>query len=210
MKTIIQLLKTVILFYCIYFIACFGGNDSGDRQIPQTTSAYEFRTLLTANMIDESSGLVINEDNSIVHVGTGQAILRTKLIKPSFSTFHTGFMGYLYMEKAIFSEYRERVQVHFRLTKDGGETWTGWNDDLNLLSTENTMWDNEPDDRFGYLLSGSFPDKLYNGVQVKIVSEEINQGQKIIDILRFSFNRQSTEWFEDRKRHSEEAERKKK
>ena len=87
----------------------------------------------------------------------------------------------------------------FRLTKDNGETWSEWNNDLDILSLEGIMWDNEPDDRFGYLLSGSFTEKLYNGVQVRIVSEEINHGQKIIDLLMFNFDRKSTEWFEDRK-----------
>lgn len=185
-------------------MSCMDSKESISSQIPHTTSEIEFFTNLTSEMVKESNGLAINDDGSIVHVSSGQAKLLTKLIQPSFLEFHTGFMGYLYNEKAIFSEFRNRVKVQFRLTINGGKTWSEWNDDLDILSTENIMSDNEPDDRFGYLLSGSFPEKLYNGVQVRIVSEEINQGQEIIDLLRFSFERKSTEWFEMMERNREE------
>lgn len=210
MQKLAHVLKTAILFISIYFISCDARNNNNKREIPQTTFAYEHKTLLTANMVETRSGLDINEDGSIVHTGTGQATLRTKIIQPSFSTFHTGSIGYKYNEKAIFSEYRQRVRVHFRLTMDGGETWSDWNEDLNILSTEGRMWDNEPDSLFGWLISGPFVDKLYNGVQVEFVSDKINEGQKIIDVFEFNFSRETNKWFEDRKRHREEAIRKKK
>jgi hypothetical protein len=209
MQKIAQISKIAILFLCICFMSCVDSKNIITKQIPKTTSKTEFRKPFTAEMVGTSNGIIVNDDGSIIHIGEGEATLISKIIQPYFSTFHSGSMSYLYNEKAIFSEYRERVHVHFRLTMDGGETWSEWNDDLNILSLEGVMWDNEPDDRFVYLLSGSFPEKLYNGVQIKIVSKEINQGQKIIDILRFNFDRESTEWFEDRKRNREKAERKK-
>ena len=98
-----------MLFSCMCCIKL----DTTKNEIPRTTSAYESQTLLTIDMIDESTGLVINEEGSIVHTETGRAILITKIIQPSFSTFHTGSLFYLYNDKAIFSEYRERVRVHF-------------------------------------------------------------------------------------------------
>ncbi len=211
MQKLAHISKTAILFTGLIFITCIDSKEGSSQQIPQTTSKTEFRKPFTADMVKTSNGIIVNDDGSIVHEGEGEATLISKIIQPSFSTFHSGSMVYIINEKANHVELRERLKIHFRLTMDGGETWTEWNDDeFSLLSTENKMSDDEPDSLFIFLLSGSKQENLYNGLEIEIVSKAINKGKIIVDILDFDFYRKSTEWFEDRKRHREEAERKKK
>lgn len=198
---------TIILAFCSSCID--SNNDSKIVNIPNTTSKTEFRKPFTADMVKTSNGIIVNNDGSIVHEGEGEAILTSKIIQPSFSTFHSGAMIYIINEKANHVELRERLKIHFRLTMDGGETWTEWNDDeFNLLSTENKMSDEEPDSLFVFLLSGSKPENLYNGLEIKIISNAINKGKIIVDVLDFDFYRKSTEWFDKMKKLKEEGERK--
>jgi len=210
MKTITQLLKTAIIFISLFFITCNNSKEGNSHQIPKTTSKTEFRKPFTADMVKTSNGIIVNNDGSLIHIGEGDVTLISRIMQPSFSTFHTGAMVYIINEKAKHVELRERLKINFRLTMDGGETWTRWNDDeFTLLSTESKMLDEEPDSLFVFLLSGSKPENLYNGLEIKIISNVINKGKIIVDVLDFDFYRKSTEWFDLMKGNREAAERKK-
>ncbi len=214
MKKLAPLSKTAVLIIALIGVAlfsCFDSREDGRKPIPPTTSRIEYRKPFTVAMVKTAHGIMVNEDGSMVHRGAGEATLISKIIEPAFSTFHFGSMAYIINEKANFVELRERLKIHFRLTMDGGRTWTEWNDDtFTILSTENMMSDEVPDSLFVHLLSGARHGRLYNGVEIKIVSAAVNQGKKIIDLLDFNFKRKSTEYFEDRRREKENVRRKKK
>ncbi len=214
MKKLAPLSKTAVLIIALIGVAlfsCFDSREDGREPIPPTTSRIEYRKPFTAAMVKTTHGIMVNDDGSMVHRDPGEATLISKIIQPTFSTFHSGWMSYIINEKANFAELRERLKIHFRLTMDGGRTWTEWNDDtFTILSTEGKMSDEVPDSLFGHGFPGSHQKRLYNGVEIKIVSAAVNQGKKIIDLLRFYFDRKSTQYFEDRRREKENVRRKKK
>ncbi len=219
MEKLAPISKTAVLiisFLSVTLFSCMDSEDTrnkedGQKPIPPTTSEREFRRPFTATMVKTAHGITVNEDGSMMHSGAGEATLISKIIQPAFSTFHSGWMSYIINEKAIYVELRERLKIHFRLTMDEGDTWTEWNDDtFTLLSTEGWMSDDIPDSLFGHGFPGTRQERLYNGVEIKIVSAAVNQGKKIIDLLDFDFDRKSTEYFEKRdKRSPGNAERKK-